>query len=118
MPSPPLSTPPGPLGLPLGDALLYLVGAVAVALLGLFGVLFTGRAPLQQALNDAFRSLTEELQQERAQLIARISELEAEKLDRDLTVLQKDGEIRGLKQYRDSLLALIRRSGIGVPGGE
>lgn len=116
MSSPPLSPLPTPSGFPFGDVLLYFGGTAIISVLGFFGVRFTATAPLQMAMNDAFRSVTAELQQERAQLIVRISELERKTADQEMIILQKDGEIRGLKQSRDSLLALLRRSGIQIPG--
>lgn len=59
------------------DALPFL-GGIAVAAIGFLGSRSTAVAPLQSALNDAFRSLMDEWQAERAQHIARISELEGE----------------------------------------
>ena len=112
---PPSSSTPGSHGM---AALLYFIGTVIVGLLGYFGVRFSQTAPLQAALNSAFSSLTGELQTERVHLIARISVLEAECQDLKLGILQRDGEIRGLKQSRDSLLALLKRSGVVIPDGE
>lgn len=111
--------PSGMPALPSSDALLYsgmaLVGGAITALIGLFGVLSSQRAPQQAALNDAFSALTKDLQEERAQLIARISELEREKSDALLTIQQRDGEIRSLQQSRDSLIAFMTRSGLSIP---
>jgi hypothetical protein len=118
MSSPQLPPPPGAGGSPFGDVLPYLLavaGSAIVGLLGLCGVLFSQRAPLQAALNGAFSALTKELQDERAQLVARIYELEGKLSAERLTVLQKDGEIRGLKQSRDSLLAWLKRCGVPPP---
>jgi uncharacterized protein YlxW (UPF0749 family) len=84
-------------------------GVVIAALIACFGVVFSQRAPLQAALNGAFSALTKELQDERAQRIARISELEIALQELRLEVLQKDGEIRGLKQLRDSLERSVLR---------
>src|ERR1700744_396124 len=104
---PPSPTPSGPSGFPTLDVLLDsamgAAGALIVGLIGLFGVLFSQRAPLQVALNGAFSALTKELQDERAQLIARIFELETQLGQAQLKILERDGEIRGLKQLRDSL---------------
>ncbi len=61
-------------------AVLSFLGATLVAVVGYFGARFTATAPLQVALNSAFRSLMEEWQSERARLIVRISELEGEVL--------------------------------------
>jgi hypothetical protein len=115
------SSPPptGTSGSLFSAALPYLIGAagiVTAALIGCFGVLFSQRAPQQAALTDAFSSLTGDLQEERAWLTARISELKEELHDHKVMLLERDGEIRGLKQSRDSLLALLVRSGIPVPG--
>lgn len=105
------------LGALLFSPLTVAAGAsVMVALIALYGVLYSQRAPLQAALNIAFSDLTTELQEERAQLIARISELDSALAQSRLECLQKDGEIRGLKQSRDSLLALLKNSGILIPG--
>ncbi len=59
------------------SAVLLFCGAVVTSVLALFGVRYTARAPLQATLNDAFRTLMDEWQTERAQLTARILELEA-----------------------------------------
>jgi hypothetical protein len=47
---------------------------------------------------------------------ARISDLERQSGDLRLEVAELAGEIRALKQNRDSLQALLRRSGIAIPG--
>lgn len=79
------------------------------ALLGFFGARFTGVAQLQAGLNDAFRTLMDEWQTERAQHIARISELESE-------VLRQRGAINAGIQREQSLLRLLERHEIEVPG--
>lgn len=120
MSQPPSPIPSGPSGLPSWDVLLYSAmgagGVVIAALIACFGVLFSQRAPLQAALNGAFSALTKELQDERARLIARISEhevlqakLEADMAEARLEVIAKDNEIRGLKQLRDSLERSVQR---------
>jgi hypothetical protein len=116
MSPPPLPIPSGQPDLPSWAVPLYWllagIGTVIAALIGLFGVLYSQRAPLQAALNGAFSALTKELQEERAQLIARISELERENGELALHILEKDGEIRGLKQWRDSRDRLEMKSTI------
>lgn len=62
------------------DALPYLVVGLTTAVFGFFGARFTATAPLQASLNDAFRSLMEELQTQHAQDSVRILELEREVL--------------------------------------
>ena len=96
MSSLPLLALPGPSGFPWPDVLPY-CAAVATALLGWFGARFTAHARLEATLLSASRALVVELQAMHARDTARISALE-------LTVLERDGEIRGLKQMRDSLL--------------
>jgi hypothetical protein len=75
-------------------------------------------AQQQASLNAAFSGLTADLQEERAWLTARISELERKLAECELTILQKDGEIRGLKQRNASLQRWQVRSGIPPPGEE
>ena len=88
-------------------ALPYL-GAVVTGLLGWFGARYTAIAPQQMALNDAFRSLVAELQDERAVHIVRISELEGE-------VIRQRGEISNLLASKDALLRILERNGIQFP---
>jgi len=83
--------------------------------LGFFGVRFTATAPLQQALNDAFRAMTAELQSERAQLTARISELEEDKAILQAEIARQRQEICGLLQWKSSAQHLFERSGIPLP---
>jgi hypothetical protein len=120
MQPPPSLTPSGPPGLPPTDVLLYLlmlaVGGAIGALLRFFGVRSSQTAPLQEALNGAFSALTKELQEERAQLIVRISEQDRELAGERLKVAERDATIRGMEQSRDSLIALLKRSDIPVPG--
>ena len=97
------------------DALPYLGGALIVGVLGFFGVRFTATAPLQQALNDAFRAMTAELQSERAQLTARISELEEDKAILQAEIARQRQEIRGLLQWQDSARRWFERSGTPLP---
>jgi len=121
MQPPPLPTPSGTPGSHIAAALLSLLSAVGgggliAAWLKWSASRSSKPAELQTALNDAFSTLTGELQEERAVLTVRASELEQKLAQRDLTILEKDGEIRGLKQSRDSLIALLKRSGLEVPG--
>ncbi len=90
------STPLPPDSSSLGGGVLPYLAAVVTGLLGFFGARFTATAPLQASLNDAFRSLMDEWQTERAQHIARISELEAE-------VLRQRGVINQHLQLQASL---------------
>ena len=84
------------------------IPSIITGLIGYFGARFTAAAPLQTALNDAFRSLTVELQTQHAQLVARISELEVE---RD----QLRGDNRGLRQLMDSLIRFAEASALALP---
>lgn len=99
--------PSSPDGSTLTAALPYLA-AVVTALLGYFGARFTGTAQQQTALNDAFRSLVEELQDERAHHIARISELESE-------VLRQRGAINNHLAKEDAYLRILQRNNIKPP---
>lgn len=88
---------------------LILVSALAGPLLGWFGALSTRGAPLQLAINDAFRSAMAEWQLERVQLTARISEIMGEIADMRMTLLERDGEIRQLKSARDALTRALEK---------
>lgn len=113
MPSPALPPSPPGSGLDLSAVLPYLA-AVATGLGGWFAALSTAPARLQTTLNAAFRSLTAELQQERAQLIVRVSALEQERDLARARIEQLQGEIRQNQQLIDSL----RRSPPGEPSPE
>lgn len=92
----------------LTAALPYLA-AGATAVLGYLGARYTATAPLQSSLNDAFRSLTDELQTERARLIVRISELEGE-------IIRQRGVINeGLA--REAAMKRLAEKGLDIPGG-
>ncbi len=84
------------------SAVLLFCGALLTAVLALFGVRYTARAPLQVTLNDAFRTLMNEWQSEKSRLLARISELEAE-------VRRQRGEINQHIQVTQSLEHRIQR---------
>lgn len=94
-----------------GAAALLFLGAVVTAVLSWLGVRSTRAAPLQEAVNDALRLFMEQSQTQHALDAVRVSELEAE-------CLEKGGRIRQLEQQRDSLLAVMHRAGIAVPGEE
>ncbi len=94
-------------GSPLAAVLPYWL-AVLTAVLGYLGARFTAAAPLQESLNDAFRTLMEELQSAHARAIVRASELEAE-------IIRQRGELRQLEQRRQSLVHFIERAGLTVP---
>src|SRR5580658_10112389 len=120
---PPSPTPSGPSVSSLKDALLSSLsmlggGGLVAALLHWFAARSSTPAQQQAALNDAFSGLTADLQEERAYLIARISELERDLGNERLAGYQKDGEIRGLKQSLYSLQAFVRRSGLESPGAD
>lgn len=102
MPLPPLWISLGALGSDFSGALPFCGGVVA-SVLGYFAVKFTARAPLQTALNDAFRSLMEELQIQHASDIAHISELQNENA-------RLNGELRASQQRERSTLALAERA--------
>ncbi len=89
-------------GSDLSVVLPYLA-AVVTGLLGFFGARFTATAPLQSSLNDAFRSLMEELQTQHAHDIARISEQENE-------IARLSGELRASQQRERSVLNLAERA--------
>jgi hypothetical protein len=106
-----------PFGLPSWGVLAFLAGA-ASTVAAYFGGRGTATAQLQTALNDAFRSLTTELQGERASLIARVSELERELARAKAESVERMGLIRGHEQRELSLVNLLLRSGVDLPGGE
>ncbi len=107
MPLDSLPTPPPTSGFGLGAALSFF-GGIIVALLGLFGVRSSQAAPLQLSVNDAFRTLIGELQEERATLIVRISELEAE-------VLRQRGVINQGLAREAALGRALAKLGVGDP---
>lgn len=84
------------------SAVLPYLAAVVTGLLGFYGARFTATAPLQSSLNDAFRSLMEELQTQHARDIARISEQENE-------IARLSGELRASQQRERSMLNLTER---------
>lgn len=122
-PSPPES------GFPWSVVLPYL-WAVVASVLTWFAAQFTKVARLEGTILAASQTFVEQAQKLRAQDIARISELEGLlRHAREETSRQEDfaaelreqclreaGEIRSLKQTRDSLIALVKRAGIDVPG--
>lgn len=93
----------GELGSPSLGVLPFLT-AIGAAALGYFAARRTAIAPLQASLNDAFRSAMASWQTERAQLIARVSELEGE-------VLRQRGEINNHLQIIQSQQRRIERAG-------
>lgn len=115
MPPPPLPLSPEPFG-GLTAGVLVFCGVVVTAVLGFFGVRSSRVAPLQTALNDAFRSLTDELQADRVRLCAQISELEADLLIAETEVIRLRQEIRGHQQRETSLRRWAERSGLTPPG--
>lgn len=119
----PLPTPSGQPDSPFLAALLSLLsllggGGIIAALLRWSAARSSTPAQQQEALNDAFSGLTKDLQEERAWLTARISELDAKNARLELSNLEQSGEIRGLKQSLYSLQAFVRRSGLELPGDE
>lgn len=88
---------------------LLAVSIIGGPLLGYFGARYTATAPLQTALNDAFRSVMAEWQLERAQHIAHISSVENDCANLRLLLLERDGEIRNLKSVRDALTRSLER---------
>lgn len=94
MASSPLSPPSGF----IWTAILAFFAAIIAPLLAYFAGRGQAAAQLQTALNDAFRSLMEDLQGERSALIVRCSELE--------------GRNRQLQQLVDSHERLLERHGI------
>ena len=81
-------------------AALAFCGLIVAPLLAYFAGRGQAAAQLQTALNDAFRSLMEELQGERSALIVRVLELE--------------GENRQLRHIRDSHEHLLERHGLSL----
>src|ERR1700685_1283420 len=117
LPSP---TPSGTPGSSIKDALLSLLsllggGGIVAALLHWFAARSSTPAQQQAALNDAFSGLTTDLQEERAWLTVRISELERELGNERLANQQMVNEIRGLKQSLYSLQAFMRRLNLELP---
>ena len=115
MQPPQLPTPSGLPGFDLTGVLPYCLAAVT-GVLGWFGSQFTAGAALQRTLLNASRQWVEQSQDMLAHRDARILELEAQIAQLRLENLQQGGEIRSLKQLRDSLIALLKRSGIEIPG--
>lgn len=87
-------------------AVLSFCAATVAGLLAFLGARFTATAPLQLSLNDAFRSLMDEWQVERARLTARVFELEGE-------VLRQRGTINQGLAREAALMRRIERMGGG-----
>lgn len=101
------------LGLTIPGALpSWLIALVAILgpLLGYFGARSTAIAPLQVAMNDAFRSVMEELQEDRARCIARISVLESE-------IRRQRGEINQHLAKEAAFLRLLESHNVPLPTG-
>lgn len=98
-----------------GGPLAALAGMVGAAL-GAFGLWLAnrmlGKAAVQQALNASFKEFTDQLQEERKNLLE-------ERAGERLAWAKRDAELRGeiinLIQTIESLKALLRRNGIDVP---
>jgi hypothetical protein len=71
-----------------------------------------GKAAIQAQLNTSFKEFTDQLQEERRELLA---ERTAERLAWAARDAQLRGEIINLIQTVESLKALLRRNGIDVP---
>lgn len=99
-------------------AVLPFLAPVMTAVAGWFAALSTAPARLQSTINDAFSSLMEELQVERARLLAHISELQsalnAERARSELLA----GEVRQNQQLisslRSSLASYEKGRGDGI----
>lgn len=115
MSAPQLPILPPTSGLDMSAVLPYFLAAMT-GVLGWFGAQFTAGAQLQKTILDASRLWVEQSQEMLAHRDARISALENELSHMRLECLQHSGEIRGLKQTRDSLTALIKRAGVEIPG--
>src|SRR5579872_4405032 len=113
MSPPPLPTHSGHVGSTVTGVLLFL-GACVTGVLGYFGVRSTRTAPLQEALNGAFRSLVDELQADSARLTARISELEDDQAGQEGEIRRLRGVVRGLQQREASLIRFAERAGMTV----
>lgn len=112
-----MSFPPLPLsllgsGFPTRDVLPFL-GGIAVALIGALSAWFVARrssaAPLQTTLNDAFRALMKEYQDQHSADIAHISalddrvyKLEGQCKVKDSEIESLRGELRQFRQLRSS----------------
>lgn len=121
-----MASPGFPVGFPnfgsISTGVLLFLGACVTAGLSYLGVQSTRTAPLQEALNGAFTSLMDELQTDRARLLARILELEAQNTElhddvktREGEIQRLRGEIRGNQQREDSLRRWAERSGVTLP---
>jgi hypothetical protein len=96
-----------PFGLPWWVVLPSLSAGVG-SLLTFLGVRFSQTAPLQVAMNDAFRALMAEFQSDRLAHTVRISELEGE-------IQRLRGELRSSQQTEISLRHFVKRSGLTLP---
>lgn len=98
-----------------GGPLVALAGVVGAAIGGFALWLanrLLGKAAIQTALNASFKEFTDQLQEERKELLA-------ERTAERLAWAKRDSELRGeiinLTQTIESLKALLRRNGIDVP---
>ncbi len=71
-----------------------------------------GKAAFQTAINSGFKGLLDQLQEERALLLAQLA---AERLSWSAERAQTRGEIINLTQAVESLKNLLRRKGLEVP---
>ncbi len=93
-----------------GTGVLWFFGVIGAALLAWSAARYSQRAPLQESLNAAFRSVMDELQTERARLIARISELESDLTNREAEIIRLRGEVRQHLQIQQSQHRLLDKN--------
>lgn len=96
----------GKLGI-TSEGVLGFFGVVVAGLFAWFGRRGSTVAQQQTALNDAFHTFTDQLQEERATLTAHGLKLEGELAQARLTLLERDGEIRSLRQLNESLQRML-----------
>lgn len=99
----------------LGGALTAVLGAVGLWLANRLA----GKAAVQMAINDGFKALTAELQEERAKLLEECKalrhELATAKAAWEIREADLKGDIRNLTQVVESLKSELRRHGIPIP---
>lgn len=96
----------------VSDAILATVGAATGALGLWLANRLLGKAAFQTAINHGFKELTDQLQEERRQLMG---ELSAERIASSAERSQLRGEVSELRQVIESLKSLLRHHGIEIP---
>lgn len=92
------------------------ISAAVTAMLGAAGLWLAnrlmGKAAFQTAINNGFKALLDEVQEDRAELRRT---LEKERAEAAVERAQLRGEIRGLTQVIESLKVQLRTHGIPIP---